>query len=127
VAPKTSLRLGPSPRTCAVWQSFFARSDACFEVEIGDVICLAAREDGPLEPFRKVVESDESDVIHYRAPESERGGAPCGSLAVSAWAELDARRSLRSKPEISRRRMKESAAETARLLTALDMCRAHER
>jgi hypothetical protein len=48
-------------------------------------------------------------------------------LAVSAWAELDARRSLRSKPEISRRRLKESAAETARLLRALDMCRAHER
>jgi hypothetical protein len=32
-----------------------------------------------LEPFRKVVESGESDVIHCRAPESKEG-ARCGSL-----------------------------------------------
>jgi|HubBroStandDraft_3_1064219.scaffolds.fasta_scaffold15185_4 hypothetical protein len=41
------------------------------------------RRTGPresLEPFRKVVESEESDVIHCRAPESKLGGARCQKI-----------------------------------------------
>jgi hypothetical protein len=42
-------------------------------------------------------------------------------LAVSVWAELDARRSLDSA------KIAAAVAEPARLLKALDMCRAQER
>src|SRR4029450_10351781 len=37
-----------------------------------------------LEPIQEVVESEESDVIHCRAPESKRGGARCGRLNIAA-------------------------------------------
>jgi hypothetical protein len=38
-----------------------------------------------LEPIPKVVESDESFVIRYAAPESSTGGAPrCGNLNIAA-------------------------------------------
>jgi tetratricopeptide (TPR) repeat protein len=36
-----------------------------------------------LEPFRKVVESVESDVIHCWAPESKQGGARCGHQTIA--------------------------------------------
>jgi len=38
-----------------------------------------------LEPIPKVVESDESFVIRYAAPESSTGGVPrCGNLNIAA-------------------------------------------
>src|SRR4029077_3102110 len=37
-----------------------------------------------LEPIQKVVESEESTVIHCWAPESKQGGARCGRLNIAA-------------------------------------------
>jgi hypothetical protein len=45
---------------------------------------LASRASKALEPIQEVVESEESDVIHCRAPESKRGGARCGRLNIAA-------------------------------------------
>jgi CRP-like cAMP-binding protein len=65
-------------------------ADAVFYIQEGEVKLTVISKQGKeavvamLEPIQKVVESEESTVIHCRAPESKQGSARCGRLNIAA-------------------------------------------